>query len=137
MPGGGEGLMRLGEFSGGFADGFEAFAAGAEVGFDLFAQEAAGEFAQAGLGGEMLPALAFDVNALDGPGVPQPAQALAGGSAAEAQALGHVVEAERRLGAEKEAVDFAIGTGQREDAGDVDEDLDAFALEGVEVRNGA
>ena len=49
----------------------------------------------------------------------EPAQALAGGSTTELQARLHVVEREGFLRAEKEAVNFTDGTGQRQRSEDV------------------
>ena len=104
------------------------------MGVDAVAEIAAGELAQTGLGGEMLFADAGQVDLVHGAERAEPAQAFARGAATELQAGLHVVEREGFLRAEKEAVNFTDGTGQRKRSEDVNKKRDGLELKGAERR---
>jgi hypothetical protein len=136
MAAAGEGLFGVRKIRGGIVKGFEPLVAVLEVGLYCFPEEAAGKFAQTGLSGEMLAAVAFDVNALDGPGVAEPAKTLAGGTATKAKAIGNLVKTERPLCTKNKAVDLPIGSGNGENLGEANEDFNALTVKCGEERRG-
>jgi hypothetical protein len=138
MAGAGEGLFGARKIRGGIVKGFEALVAVLEVGLYFFPEKTDGKFAQTGLSGEMLATVAFDVNALDGPGVAEPAKTLAGGTTTKAKTIGNLFKAERSICTKNKAVDLPIGSGNGENLGEANEDFNALTVKcGAERRGGA
>lgn len=104
-----------------------------DVGLDTVAEVSGGEVAQAGLGGEVRLSHSGDVNDLDGPDRPEPAEAFVRAATAHAKALGEVIEGDRFLRAEEEAVNLPDRTRDREAGHRVDEDAHALPLEVVQL----
>ena len=97
-----------------------------EMGIDAVAEVAAGEFAQAGLGGEVFFADAGQIDLVHGAEGAEPTQTFTRGSATELQATLHIVERKRFRSAEEEAVNFADGAGQREGSEDMNKKGDGL-----------
>jgi hypothetical protein len=102
------------------------------MGIDAVAEVAAGELAQAGLGGEMFFADAGQVDLVHGTEGAEPAQAFTRGPTTELQTGLHIVERERFGRAEEESVNFTDGAGQREGSEDMNKKRDGLELKGAE-----
>ena len=107
------------------------------LGGDFLFQKAVRNAAKTRFGDVVVPAIARDVVGIERVDAFQKAYALAGGSFADLQTLDNLVQSEGTIAGEKETVNFAIGFGQANGLGGIDEESDQFPLEFAERFFGA
>ena len=110
----------------------EAFRAILQMRVDAVAQVAGGKLAEAGLGSEMLLAHPGQIHRIHRAERTQPAQPFARGAFADAEPLDDVIQRQRLLGAEKQPVDFADGSWQRQRREGMDKKRNGLKLEAVQ-----